>query len=100
LVSDVDRAGLARVLDGNAVGVHGDDVGGIWLSLNGRGRLGRATFGFFDLFDDGIDAGIGLDGLLAREGGFNFVSKGEPIAMRTGIEGAKGADDLMAIGSP
>ena len=96
LVRDMDRTGLARVLDGNAVGVHGDDVGDIWLSINGRGGFGRATFGLLDLFDDGIDAGIGLDGLLTREGGFNSVSKGKPIVMRRRSEGAEGADDLMA----
>jgi hypothetical protein len=53
-----------------------------------------------DFSDDRVDAGIGLDGLLARKGGFNSVGKGEPIVLRSRSEGAKRTEDPMtwAIG--
>jgi hypothetical protein len=55
------------------------------------------TFGLLDSFYDGIDAGIGVDGLLARKGGFDSASEGGPIVLRGGSEGAKRTEDLMAL---
>jgi hypothetical protein len=96
LVRDMDGAGLARVLYGNAVGMHGDEVGGGRLTVNGRRRFCRVSFGFLDFSDDDIDGGLGLDGLLARKGGFNSVGEGKPIVLRGGSEGAKRTEDPMA----
>jgi hypothetical protein len=92
----MDGAGLARVLDGNAVGMHGDEVGGGRLTVNGRRRFCRVSFGFLDFSYDRIDTGIGFDGLLARKGGFNSVGEGEPIVLRSRSEGAKRTEDPMA----
>jgi hypothetical protein len=60
----MNGSSLAGLLDGNAVGVHGDEVGGRLLTIGECGGFADRVFDSLDLFDDGVDAGIRLDGLL------------------------------------
>ena len=67
-MADVDRAGLARLLDLDLVGEHFHPLG-----------LGRARPLVLDLFDQRVQLRVREQRLLAAERGLESVGQGEPV---------------------